>query len=111
MEINTRQAGSVIVVEISGRFDTPSSVEASEALSQIAEGDNRKVLLNLERLEFLSSAGLRVILRTAKLLRANNGEMKLCNASGLVGEVLETSGFGDMFHVCASVSAALDAFG
>jgi anti-anti-sigma factor len=66
---------------------------AGDRIVDIAKGAHKRVLLNLEKLEYVSSAGLRVILRGAKLLRVNRGELKICNASGLVRNVLETSGF------------------
>lgn len=110
MEISTRQAGPVVVVEITGRLDTISSGDASERLAAIAGTEGGKVLLNLQHLEFLSSAGLRIILRTAKTLRSSGGEMKLCHATGFVSEVLEVSGFSNLLHLCDNEAAALEAF-
>ena len=110
MKLTTRQADTVLVVEISGKWDTKSSGDVSERLAEIAEQNGEKVLLNLEKLEFLGSAGLRVILRTAKSIRAAGGELKLCSARGFTAEVLEASGFDSLLDVCESESSALEAF-
>ena len=88
MEITTRQADDVLVVEMAGRLDTQSSGPASEEMARIVEAGNGKILLNLGYLEFISSAGLRVLLRTTKLL-PEAGRMMICQANGIVKEVLE----------------------
>ena len=108
--MHTRLVGAVTVVDVRGRLDTASSEEAAAGLGRLAGDDSAKLLLNLDELEFLSSAGLRVILRTARALRQRSGEVKLCNARGVVAEVLEAAGFGELLHLCSSEKAALDAF-
>ena len=92
MEMTTRQAGNVLVVEITGRLDTQSSGPASDEMARIVEDGNAKILLNLGNLEFISSAGLRVLLRTSKLLPEADGRMMICQANGVVKEVLTSPG-------------------
>lgn len=58
-----------------------------------------KVLLNLEELDYISSAGLRSILVAAKLLKSARGEMRICHPNEVVAEVLETSGFHNLLRV------------
>ena len=89
MEIETRKVYDVLVVDMAGRLDTQTSGDAGDRIVEIAQGGDKKVVVNLERLEYVSSAGLRVILRGAKLLQARRGELKICNAAGVVREVLE----------------------
>ena len=109
VEINTRSVEGVTIVDISGSLDTQTSGTASEEMSRIAE-DGTKLLLNLEGLEFLSSAGLRVMLRTAKQLKGSGGSIKVCSAAGVVKEVMEISGFGSLLDLYASESEALASF-
>jgi anti-sigma B factor antagonist len=73
-------------------------------------GNAEKMLLNLENLEFLSSAGLRVFLRTAKQQKGSGGAIKVCSATGVVKEVMEISGFGSLLDLHESESDALAAF-
>ncbi len=110
MEIKTRRVDDVLVVEITGRLDTQSSGPASVEMARIAQDGNSKILLNLRNLEFLSSAGLRVLLRTAKLLPEPEGRMMICQAKGVVKEVLEISGFDTFIDVHDTEAAALEAF-
>ncbi len=110
MEIKTRRVDQVLVVEITGKLDTQNSGPASEEMARIVQDGNSKILLNLRNLEFLSSAGLRVLLRTTKLLAEPEGKMMICQAKGVVKEVLEISGFDDFIDVHDTEAVALEAF-
>jgi anti-anti-sigma factor len=109
MKISTRTEGDITVADVSGSLDTQTSAPASEELTRIAQGTS-KLLLNFEQLEFLSSAGLRILLRTAKQLNGAGGTMKICNPTGTVKEVMEISGFGNFLDLHDSESEALAAF-
>ena len=109
MNITTRTVNDVLVADVSGRLDTRTSGPASEEMSRIAAGSS-KVLLNFENLEFISSSGLRVLLRTAKQLTGSGGAMKLCGANGIVKEVMEISGLGTLLDLHDSEQDALSAF-
>ena len=110
MDVSTREVDGVLVADLSGRLDTRTSGAASDELSRVAQGDHRKVLLNLEGLEFLSSAGLRVFLRTAKALRKVDGILKVSGARGVVKEVMEISGFHDLLDLHDTETEALASF-
>ena len=110
MNIETRTVYDVLVVDMRGRLDSTSSGDAGDRIVDIAKGAHKRVLLNLEKLEYVSSAGLRVILRGAKLLQVNRGELKIFNASGLVRNILETSGFNSLIKVYDTEQEAFSAF-
>jgi anti-anti-sigma factor len=110
MKIETRKVYDVLVVDMSGTLDSTSSGEAGDRIVEIAKGEHRRVLLNLEKLDYVSSAGLRVILRGAKLLQVNRGELKICRANSLVQDVLVTSGFNSLIKVYGTEQEAFSAF-
>jgi anti-sigma B factor antagonist len=110
MKIETRRVSDVLVVDISGRLDSRSSGDAGDRIVNIVQGEHKRVLLNLEKLEYVSSAGLRVIIRGAKLLQTNRGELKICNARGAVRDALETSGFYSLIKIYDSEMEASSAF-
>lgn len=109
VEINTRNVNNVTVVDISGSLDTLTSGPASKELTRIAQASSN-VLVNFENLEFISSAGLRILLTTAKQLQGLGGALKLCGAKGVVKEVMEIAGFGELLDLHDSENDALDAF-
>ena len=110
MKVETRMVDDVLVVDLIGRLDSYTSGDAGDRIVHIAQGEHRRVLLNLDKLEFLTSAGLRVILRGAKLLQGNRGELKICNAKREVKEVLETSGFNSLIRMYDTEKEAYSAF-
>jgi len=66
--------------------------------------------VNLEKLDYISSAGLRVLLATAKKLKAIGGELRVCSLNEIVTEVFDISGFDLILTVLPSESEALDGF-
>ena len=110
MEINTREVEGIVVVDLGGKLDTQTSGPASEELTRIAKGNRVRILVNLQNVEFVSSAGLRVLLRLAKTLGANDGVLKICCISGVVKEVMDISGFGTLLDIHDTEAAALESF-
>lgn len=99
MQITTRQSEDVLVVDMSGSLDTSTSGAAYDEMVSIAQSGNSKVLVNLKDMDYISSAGLRVLLTAAKLLKTARGEMRLCHPNEVVREVIETSGFNALLRV------------
>ncbi len=110
MEITTRSADGVIIVDLGGKLDTATSGQASEEISGILEQAPPKVLLNLAGLDFVSSAGLRVLLRAAKTVKEQSGDLKVCGATGVVKEVMDISGFDALLDLRETEEDALAAF-
>ncbi len=110
MKIETRCVYDVLVVDMAGKLDTHTSGDASDRMIEIVQGGDKQIVLNLDMLEYVSSAGLRVILRASKLLQNSNGEIKICHANGVVEEVLQTSGFNSLLNVYDTEKEAVAAF-
>src|ERR1051326_282434 len=110
MKIETRKVGNVLVVEMSGRLDSRSSGEARDRIVHIVRGDDRQILLNLRNVDYVSSAGLRIILLASKLLQGNQGELKICCVTEAVKRVLETSGFDSLIRMYNTEAQAVSAF-
>ena len=99
-----------MVVEMIGRLDLRTSGPASTELNKIAQVANRKVLLNVDKLEYVSGAGLHAILVAAKLAQVNGGAIKICRANATVKQVMEVSGLHSLLHLYDTEESALAAF-
>jgi anti-sigma B factor antagonist len=110
VEISTRKEGDVLVADLVGSLDTQTSGPASEEMSRVISEASGKLLVNMEKLEFLSSAGLRVLLRAGKEIQASGGTMKVCEPNGVVKEVLDISGFASFLDIKDSEADAVAAF-
>ncbi len=110
MEISVKTTNEVKVLAFEGRLDTQTSPEAEKQLFQLIEGGDKKILVNLEKLDYISSAGLRVLLAAAKQLRTTHGELRICSLNEVVKEIFDISGFTTIFKVFGSDSEALEGF-
>src|SRR5215468_10852098 len=99
MEMNMRRVKDVLVVDMIGRLESRTAGPVSTELTRIVQGGDRKVLLNVDKLEYVSSAGLRAILVAAKLVQVNGGAIKICRANPTVARVMEVSGFSSLLQL------------
>lgn len=97
MNIKKNVNGSVLSVELEGRLDTTTSPKLEEELrSSISEITS--LVIDFEKLEYISSAGLRVLLAMQKIMN-KQGEMLLKNVNETVMEVFEVTGFVDILNI------------
>lgn len=108
MEISTRTSNDIHIVGISGSLDSGSSPEAQKALTSVLAGA-KKVALDFSQLDYISSAGLRVLLGVAKQLRASGGKLAMFGLNQSVREVFEISGFASILPVYPTEAEALGA--
>lgn len=109
MNIQTIQEGRVTVVFASGKIDAMTAPAFEKSLTDLIGEGRLYLVLDLGGVEYISSAGLRVILATAKSLKGKDGMLLLANAQGPVKEVFDISGFGSVFSIYDSVEAAVEA--
>jgi len=99
------------VFELSGRLDAVSTQQAIEGVEQAIAAGDRQILLDLARVSFLSSSGMRALLVVRKELLAHpGGELRLCALQPQVREVFELTGFTRIFHIHQTRDEALRAF-
>ncbi len=110
MEIAVSDAGEIKVVRIEGKLDTQSSPHAQAQLTQLIDQGATKLVVNFEKLDYISSAGLDILLKAAKQLEGNSGELRICSLNEFVQEVFEISGFNTILSVFNSESDALSRF-
>ena len=97
MEILTTKKDDVLTISLTGRLDTTTSPQLDEELKKSLDGI-RELTMDLEGLEYISSAGLRILLSTQKTMN-QQGTMKLINVSSMVMDVFEVTGFSDILTI------------
>jgi anti-sigma B factor antagonist len=110
MLISIKTTDEVKVLEFEGKLDTQTSPDAQEQMTELIEIGEKKFLVNFGKLDYISSAGLRVLLIAAKQLKSAGGELRICSLNEVVKEVFDISGFTTIFKVFGSESEALDGF-
>lgn len=97
MKISKIANGSELTVSLEGRLDTNTSPDLEAALKGALEGVD-SLTFDMEKLEYVSSAGLRVLLSAQKTMN-KQGAMKLIHVNELIGEIFEVTGFSDILTV------------
>lgn len=103
MQIENSKKGESEVVALIGRLDANSAPELDRNVNELVDSGSRSIILELSRLEYMASAGLRSILSLGRTLNALHGKLMLCGASGIVKDVLVMSGFSGMFPLFDSI--------
>jgi len=101
--------GNVFVTTVKGRLDSSSSPKLEEFLAG-APADG-VILLDFAELTYISSAGLRVVLKATKLTRGSGGTLAVCSLVPQVHEVFDVSGFSTLIPIHPSREAALATLG
>jgi anti-anti-sigma factor len=107
MEIQKRKEKNVLLVSVQGRVDAVTAPELEKDLLETIAGGEKRLLLDLSTLQYISSAGLRSLLVLAKKLKAEQGEILFAGLQGPVDEVFKISGFYSLFKIFDSQEAAL----
>jgi anti-sigma B factor antagonist len=108
MEVTTTQYKRCDVVKASGRVDSATAPKLAEALEAITGAGRYKIVLDLSGVEFMSSAGLRVLISTQKnCKRYNRGELVLALVPKRIYDALELAGFVPLFKFYDNVLDAV----
>ena len=97
MTIKQKKDGSALTVALEGRLDTLTSPQLEAALKE-ALADVTALTFDFAALEYVSSAGLRVLLSTQKTMNAQ-GKMTVKNVNETVAEIFEVTGFSDILTI------------
>jgi len=106
MEIYEAKKGEVMVVEIKGRVDSTNYDVLQDRLVKLAENE-KTILLDCAHLDYISSAGLGVLLLLLKTMQKKGGRCLLCSLNARIREVFDISGFSKLFPITATQEEAL----
>lgn len=107
VEFTTAEQQGVHVVAVKGRLDSANAGELERGLTDLFSKPGDKAVVNLGQLDYISSAGLRVMLMLAKRARQNAGRLVLCSLAPQVREVFEISGFLKILDTAADGDSAM----
>lgn len=105
--IETAKKESAVVLTVKGRLDAATAPEFITSCDCLIAAGDTCLIADLGQLEYISSAGLRSILATAKKLKGLQGQISFCNLSGMVKDVFNISGFTTMFTIYDTLNEAL----
>lgn len=97
MTINKQQNGTTLTIALEGRLDTMTSPDLEAEVNKSLEGVD-SLIMDFAKLDYISSAGLRVLLSAHKAMSGKGG-MKVTNVNEIVQEVFEVTGFADILNI------------
>lgn len=110
MEITVSEMRRVTLLEIAGRVDSGNATQLGEALTAQIDAGRHQVVLDLSRLDYISSAGLREMVAALKRIRAMNGDIRIASASERIREVFNIAGLDSVFHLYPTQVEAVGSF-
>ena len=111
MELREETIGAVMVVEVQGRMDNTTARELEDRLvGRLARAEAR-IVLDLSRLEYIGSAGLRILLMAAKRAEQSGSRLVMCGVSGRVRQLFDLGGFLELFTIAGSRAEGIAAAG
>ncbi len=100
----------ILVFELSGRLDTASCEYFHSVLEARIKDGNEKVIIDCDDLEFVSSTGLRIMMRVHARMKKQGGDVKLARIHGAVAKVMRIVRLDKVLHIHTTVEDAVESF-
>ena len=110
MEIIEEKQGAINIFKLNGRLDSNTSQGFEKKIFQTISDGSKNMIVDFKGLDYISSAGLRVILKATKALKREEGKMLLCDMQDYVKEVFEIAGFDSFLPIVGTMDDALQGF-
>jgi anti-anti-sigma factor len=107
MNVIEETKNDIVILRLEGRLDATTSPQIEAKISQITESGKNKVIFNLQNMDYLSSAGMRVLLAVTKKIKSLNGKFIVCSLSDDVFEIIKMAGFNQILHIVSNEDKAL----
>jgi anti-sigma B factor antagonist len=106
VHITESDKNGAVILALNGRLDAETSGNLAKRLAELVESKRYKIILDLSGLEYISSAGLRIILEITKKTRISGGNLYLVNIQEYVKKVLDISGLSTFLKICPTLGDA-----
>ena len=110
MQLTENKKQGIVILQVAGRLDSNTSSPFQEKLAQLMGQGEKCFVIDFSNLDYISSAGLRVLLWTVKQLNNADGKLVLSSLKDYIREVFDIAGFIPIFPLFGSKEEALSAF-
>ena len=108
LSLVTEKSGDIPVLVPMGRIDGSTAAMFQDALLKLVDEGGGPIVVDFEKVDYISSAGLRALLLVAKRLQANDGKLALCGMRDHIFEVFKISGFNEILAIHPTRQDAID---
>lgn len=110
VEIQEEKKEGISILFLKGRLDALTSPMTEKRVFELINSGENKLLLNFSEVEYISSAGMRMLLSATKKIKTISGKLVLCNLTHPVMEVLKMSGFDHVLELARNEGDAVRKF-
>jgi anti-anti-sigma factor len=107
LRIELEEIERKIILRIDGRIDASTSLVLERKINQLMEENHPYLLLDFNRVDYLSSAGMRVLLAETKKMKSKKGDLILFSLNDDVSSTVRMAGFDKILHICSNEKDAL----
>ncbi len=108
--INTKQHDNIDILYLNGFLDAHTSVELEMYFDKLIADNKYRIIVNFEKLSYISSAGLGVFMAFIETTRNNSGDIKLCGMSEKIYNIFDMLGFPILFEIYKEEKTAIGKF-
>lgn len=108
MEITSKSTEKAVVVYVDGDLTTAHSPDVGAEINEILSENVSNVIINIERVNYIASTGLRIILELGKRLKEEDAELVICSMNATTRSVFDMSGFSKIFRIFDTEEDALN---
>jgi len=110
MDIIEKRENNIDIFKINGDLNSNTSPQLEEKVFSAINSGSNEMIIDFADLDYISSAGLRVIVKTAKNLKRSEGTVVLCSMQDYVKEVFEVAGFDAFLNIVSTMDDAMNQF-
>lgn len=107
MDINTKRTNDILQISVKGRLDTFGALELGDAFNSVIKKNDTHIIVDMNDVYYLSSAGIRILLQLNKKLKKRGGDLHLCHVNQYPSEVLEMTGLDNVFLIHSGKEKAI----
>ncbi len=108
--VTTDSEGDFAVIHLEGAVDAHTAPQFEEAVQKVIDDGQNNIVVDCEKLSYISSAGLGVFMGFVEELREAGGDIKICGLTEKVKQPFEILGFETLFHFCPDVASSKEKF-
>ena len=110
LSIETDNRQSISVVKVKGRVDSETAPELDDALTKLLQANRNQIVLNLQGVDYISSAGLRAVVKAYQAAKKSGWDVRLASISTPVEVILRTVGMMQMLQMYPTDQEAVASF-
>lgn len=108
--IETDDRQTISIIKVKGRVDSETAPELDDALTKLLDANRNQIVLNLQNVDYMSSAGLRALVKGYQAAKKSGGDLRLASVSEPVEVILRTVGMMQMLQMYPTEQEAIAAF-